>query len=287
MKKRLYSSKDHQPSHCNRYHPMEECSAKNIIYEFLGTNERIYMMQLNHYLHKSYVEWFLFFEQILFSHSVSYPKDKIKRLYSIDASIDTKLYSNLVEITFENNFNHPLDLLPPSLRFLHCGNMFHHPLPKLPLKLEHLHCSKEYNFPLCDLPDGLLFLFCGWKYNHPLTHLPNSLIVLHCGHDYNHPLVNLPLKLQHLRCSDNYDYPLNELPHSLRSLDCGSRFNQPLLCLPPTLTSLKCSTSYQHPLPSLPKSLTALVYRNVDLLPNVPSSIVWINGRKRSIPELP
>ena len=197
-------------------------------------------------------------------------------------------FATITTLLLDNNFNEPIDCLPPSLTSLTLGAVFYqprhspfgfsnykvpisfnYPLDHLPPLLTHLTLrGPSFGHPLNNLPDSLLHLDVRLSCDQPVDHLPPSLTQLYLRDRFASPVDHLPpsLTLLHLEAEErgdiDWNFNLDHLPPSLThlSLDNYFKFNKPLDNLPSALTYLDISRSgFNHPLDHLPHQLKELL----------------------------
>lgn len=151
----------------------------------------------------------------------------------------TRFPPNLKKLSFEGQFNQPLDNLPQSLIKLYMvGSQFNHPLPKLP-NIKHLILPYIYNKPITDFP-SLVYLSGGRSYTHPINDklFPN-LRKLYIYDNFNQPLDTLPTKLTSLSFCMSTSLPDNiTVPSNLKRLALPTHFTGSINNKLPDLQSL-------------------------------------------------
>lgn len=152
------------------------------------------------------------------------------------------LPSSLIHLSFDRDFNHPVDLSYLS-RLSHLSfdlsYHFNHTLEnKLPPSLTHLSLSNDYNFPIIDLPPKLIYLNFGEAYSHSLPLLPSSITHLILGYRFNKPISNVvfPSSITHLKFSGYFNQSLDSLPNTIIYLHVVvTSIIQLIIFLPPLL----------------------------------------------------
>lgn len=124
------------------------------------------------------------------------------------------------------NCKHPVDSLPPKLKYLSLGDKFNHPINSLPSSLEHLRLGSKFDHPINQLPSSLKSLVIRGIFQQPISakYLPSltslELLLVQC---YEHSLDDLPSTLQKLSVKSYYSVEISQLPPSLISLHLGGR----------------------------------------------------------------
>lgn len=164
--------------------------------------------------------------------------------------------TNLAYLTFGDDFNGPVDELPPRLIHLELGKNFNRSMDALPSSLVGLRIRDEGVF------------------NQPIDHLPPNLGTLRLGRSFDQPVDHLPTKLRELSVPTpgEFDRAVDHLPTGLRQLQLGRRFNQSLDNLPSQLVTLVTYGPSDQSVDHLPPGLTALTWtcsvsRSIDYLP--------------------
>lgn len=148
------------------------------------------------------------------------------------------------KVRFTNDIDRPLDFLPYGIEELRIGSAFNHPINYLPSSLKFLEFSKYGDMGYCCFNQSLDYLpveleqlnlyYCNnGYYNKHLDNLPPSLKIL-CIHNLKYfssediplpTLSNLPESLEVLQIN-NYDFNLNleKLPEKLKHFEIGVRY---------------------------------------------------------------
>ncbi len=136
----------------------------------------------------------------------------------------------LKHLSLSSAFNQPI-VVPSGLKVLHFGQDFDQPLDHLPPTLKELtfDWKSDFNKTLHCLPDSLEILSMGKRFNRPLHRLPTSLKILRFGSGFNQRLPGLPPHLIELYLGYYYDKSLDDLliPETLRKIQFfdGVRFS--------------------------------------------------------------
>jgi len=159
------------------------------------------------------------------------------RLYYVNFSLPTTLthlvfycdnnnsFENLhllTHITFDYEFNKPLNNLPSSCSHLTFDGKFNQSVDNLPLSIRVIVFGDYFDKPINDLPQVTHLTF-GCDFNHPIDDLPRSLISLKLGMRFNKPLKNLP-DLNHIGIGKYFNQYIDELPKSLRSIKISKNY---------------------------------------------------------------
>lgn len=250
------------------------------------------------------------------SHYSPFPSSLIHLTFdmSLNSNAPSPLPTNLQYLIFANNFDEPINELPPHLIFVQFGH-YTQPLPSLPSSLTHLIFSTTSYWD--DRGNATLFsnLSVTSNYPHPINASHCSLQYFAFYGDFNN--VVLPQSVTHIKLLNRSlsSTIISSLPSSLSYLkvESSTECKLELTLWPSNLHTLIIRNSYNHmnqfPLPQqsnlrhlevqnfafliYPQSLTFL---HLDHYPNdidfniLPSSIthLQIGGRfNESIPFLP
>lgn len=208
---------------------------------------------------------------------------------TFDESIDCLCNLRLTHLYLGENFNHSVDNLPKSLKYLEFWgsngfSRFHQPINNLPDGLTHLKLSVFWNGSIDRFPNSITHLVLGQNFNHSVDKLPNKLTHLTFNYYFNQPINNLPNSITHLSFGVSFNMPILNLPRNLVYLSFGDNFNQSLDNLhmlsslkylkfghdfdqyigkyPDSLTCLKFGSRFNKPIVNLPESLETLITMN-------------------------
>jgi hypothetical protein len=194
-----------------------------------------------------------------------------------DKNMDALHYlPKLESITFDHNFTHPVNNLPPrglwpgkTLTSITFGQSFNQRVDNLPKTLKSLTFGLCFNQRVDNLPERLTSLTFGHMFYQPADNLPKTLTSLIFGYWFDQPVddlpcgfFNLPKTLTSLTFGCYFNQRVDNLPETLKSITFGHMFNQPVYNLPETLTSLTFDDSFNQPVENLPETLTSLTFRD-------------------------
>ncbi len=150
-----------------------------------------------------------------------YDLDKILHLKDCDDVLELSKLTNLRSLTFDSDFNQPVDNLPDTLTSLTFDSDFNQPVDKLPSTLTSLTFDHDFNQSVDNLPSTLKSLTFGWEFKQPVDNLPSTLKSLTFERKFNQPVDNLPDSV--LRLSLRESYPKNlrsTIPYHIEATYC-------------------------------------------------------------------
>jgi hypothetical protein len=121
----------------------------------------------------------------------------------------------LLELTFTESFNHPVDgLLPNSITTLTFSTCFNQSVNLLLSSLTKLRFGNDFNQRVDHLPPSLKYLYLGASFNQPINSLPAHLVELEVASNaFKQNIDNLPKRLRILIIYGSHD--TTNLPPSL------------------------------------------------------------------------
>lgn len=200
-------------------------------------------------------------------------------------------FTNLTDLTCDNNQIGSLPILPSGLQALSCNNNNIFNIgSNLPTGLTYLSCQQN-GIPNigANLPSTLTYFDCSANSIHTIVSLPTSLTTFYCSENILSNLPSLPQNLDLLDCSLNTQLTLQAVPPNLTELYCDSLFLLQLSALPTNLKIFSCSNNKLSNLPTLNSVLERLTFNNnnISSLTTLPATLQTMDCSNNPLHVLP
>jgi len=200
--------------------------------------------------------------------------------------ISTVILPNWIEeISFECNFNNPIDTLPNKLRVLKLGGDFNQSVDNLPIMLEEIEFGNEFNQPVDNLPVNIKKIKYGANFNQEISNLPDKVEYIEFGFHFNKSVNNLPLSVKELIFGCKFNLNIDALYRNinLERIVFGLFFNQPIDNLPSSVREASFGTNFGQSFENIPISLKKISIHPLSfsnkafILETIPNHIEEIN----------